>query len=166
VQSAVARWASGLRFELDTFEGGRVEVTADDGDDGIRPTSMLLAALGACSGMDVVSIALKKRQAIGGYEVLVSGTQHEAYPKTYVSIVVDHRFSGPDLDPVAIARCIFLSATRYCPVNAQLAMGEATIEHRWTMLGAAGEVLGSELVITTGPDGAGLQLPWETDAVS
>jgi putative redox protein len=165
VQSAVARWSSGLRFELDTLQGQRVEVTGDDGD-GMQPTSMLLAALGACTGMDVISIAGKKRQAVGTYSIVVTGRQHEAYPKTFASIVVDHRFTGSDLDPAAIARCIFLSATRYCPVNAQLAMGDTTIEHRWTMLGPGDEALGSGMVITTGPNGAGLQLPRETDAVS
>jgi putative redox protein len=71
--------------------------------------------------MDVLSILRKKRQVITDYRVRVAGVQQAQHPRVYTQIVVQHIVSGPAVDPVAVARSVELSATRYCPVNAMLA---------------------------------------------
>ena len=130
-KTAVVRWTSELGFAATSPESDdAVRLTGDDGAEGYRPSTLLLAALAACTAMDVVSIAAKKRQAVTSYEVVATGEQRETHPKTFATIVVEHRFTGTDLDAGALARCVELSATRYCLVNAHLSMGDVTIEHR------------------------------------
>jgi putative redox protein len=153
-KSVVARWSRGLDFDVDSTDGGAVRLAGDEGVPGYRPMALLLAALAACSGMDVVSILGKKRQPVERYEVRVSGVQGDGHPRTFTSILVEHRFGGT-VDDTAIVRAIELSATRYCPVTAHLSMGAAAVRHRFSAVDARG-VERSGDVLVTGPHGAGL----------
>ena len=52
---------------------------------GSAPVDALLAALGACAGMDVIGILRKKRQAVTAYEVALIGERAPA-PKMRPSV--------------------------------------------------------------------------------
>jgi len=151
-KSVQARWSSGLSFEAGGSFGGRVGLEGQDGIDGLRPSELVLVALAACAGMDVVSIVTKKRQVITSYEVQVHGEQSQGHPRTFTEIVMEHQVEGRSIDDVAIARAIELSATRYCVVTAQLSSGDVRIRHRYRIRDAAGER--SAEVLVTGPRGA------------
>jgi uncharacterized OsmC-like protein len=99
----------------------------------LSPVETLVAALAACSAMDVISIAGKKRQAIDRYEVHAVGTQRDEYPQVLTEITITHEVWGADLSEAAIRRAIELSATKYCPVNAMLSAGATTVHHRYRM---------------------------------
>jgi putative redox protein len=119
---------------------------------GGSPVETVLAALAACSAMDVVSILAKKRQAVETYEVEASGSQRDEYPQVYTEIELVHVLSGRGLSEAAIRRAIELSATKYCPVSAMLSAGATVIHHRYRV--ASGGVRPFEaagLVISTGP---------------
>jgi putative redox protein len=97
---------------------------ADSGGQGRGPSPVfaLIAAAGACSGMDVVSILAKKKQAVERYEIEVEerrGPQGE-YPRPILSLVLRHRLWGPTLDPEAVARAVELSDEKYCTVVSTL----------------------------------------------
>jgi putative redox protein len=156
-RSVVVRWSSGLGFEASSGMGGQVELVGDDAAVGMRPTEAMLAALASCTAMDVISICRKKRQPIERYEVEATGEQRAAHPRLFEEIEVEHRFEGSVIDDAAVARSIVLSATRYCPVSAQLATGDARIRHRYRIRDAAGDRRADVLVI--GPLGAGLADP-------
>jgi putative redox protein len=117
------------------------------------PTESLLAALAACTGMDVVSILRKKRQLATRYEIAVSGEKAERHPQVWERIRVEHRVDG-EVEPEALRRAIELSATRYCPVSAMLSRS-ATIEHGYR-LRRAGHDEETARVAVTGPEGATL----------
>jgi putative redox protein len=110
----VARAPSGHELIVDTDPG------AGGRERGIHPKEMLLVALAGCTGMDVIAILRKKRQAVTDYRVRVVATQSAEHPKVYTQMVVQHIVSGPALDPVAVARAVELSATKYCSVSAML----------------------------------------------
>ena len=78
----------------------------------------------------MASILAKKRQPVTGYEVLVTGTQVDEHPQVFVAIDVLHVVHGAEVEAEAVRRCIELSATRYCPVTAQLSSGDVVIRHR------------------------------------
>ncbi len=162
-KTIVARWQGGLRFDTDTARGATVTLAGDGDADRsslAQPTEMLLAALAACTAMDVVSIAEKKRQVIDRYEVRATGIQRHAHPRAFLEIDVDHEIWGEAIDPEAVRRSIELSATRYCPVNAQLSGGEARVRHSYVVRRGAEEIRAE--VVVTGPRGAGLDpLPEE-----
>ncbi len=157
-KSISVRWRSASTFDaVSDGDGGRVLLTGDEGEAGYRPTTLLLTALAACAGMDVMAICRKKRQAVERYEVVATGDQRLASPRTFATIAVEHRFEGGSVQPDAVRRAIQLSATQYCPVSAHLSQGDVTITHRFRISGAGGEV--SAEVVVTGPNGAGLAPP-------
>jgi putative redox protein len=126
--------------------------TADAGADraGPSPTESILAALAACTSMDVGSILRKKRQPPASYRIAVTGEKRDEHPQVYTSIVVEHQVAG-EVEPEALRRAVELSATTYCPVSAMLSRS-VRIEHRYRLSQGDGEEV-SALVAVTGPEG-------------
>lgn len=152
IKTVDLRHQGGMLFHAEPSSGHPMAFDDRYSNQGASPIETVLAALGACSAMDVISIALKKRQVIEQYEVHVRGSQRDEYPQVFTEIEVVHAFVGRDLSEAALRRSIELSATKYCPVNAMLSAGDTTIHHRYQIWSvgdnaydAAGEVL------TTGP---------------
>jgi len=143
----------GMRVDVVTGTGFRLIFdTADAAADraGASPTESLLAALAACTSMDVGSILRKKRQPAASYRIAVTGEMSDEHPQVYTHIVVEHQVTG-DVDPKALRRAVELSATTYCPVSAMLSRS-VPIEHRYRLSqGDRDEV--SALVAITGPEG-------------
>ena len=138
-------------MHLDVATGSGRQFAFDDlATGGLGPVETVLASLAGCSAMDVISIALKKRQGIERYTIHARGDQREAYPQIYTRIDLVHEVVGDDLDSTAIRRCIELSATRYCPVNAMLSAGDTAVHHRYRIV-RPGQPVEEGLVIVTGP---------------
>jgi putative redox protein len=118
----------------------------------LSPVETILVALGACTAMDVISIATKKRQVVEAYRIHVRGDQRSEYPQVFTEIEVVHEVTGPDISEAAVRRSIELSATRYCPVSAMLSAGATVIHHRYRIhaTGTAPYEAEGE-VIATGP---------------
>jgi putative redox protein len=141
----------GLRFVGGTASGHSVLFDDEEGDSAARPLEVLLAALGACSGMDVLSILRKKKQPVGYYHVRVEGDQREEHPRVYTEIRVVHEIEGPGVDVVALKRAIELSAARYCSISAMLSSGIVRISHWYVLRGATPEDDQVGEVMITGP---------------
>ncbi len=92
-------------------------------DTGPHPVQLLLIGLCGCTGMDVISILQKKRQAFSGLRVEAEAERAEEHPKVYTSIHLEFVVTGKEVDPKAVERSIELSQTKYCPASAML--GEA-----------------------------------------
>ena len=106
--------------------------------------------------MDVIAIAIKKRQDVERYEIHAVGEQRDEYPQVLTEVTVTHEVWGKDLSESAIQRCIELSATKYCPVNAMISAGATTVHHRYAVHSVASVAGGESVeaageVITTGP---------------
>lgn len=117
-------WDSGLAFAVDQ-DGHRFLLDAgveSGGEDrGPRPKALLLSALGACSGIDVVSILAKMRVELDGFELRLSAPQTEEHPRVFTGIHVQYVFKGKDLPLDKLERAVQLSQERYCGVSAMLA---------------------------------------------
>ena len=137
--------ASGYPLHFDT-------VAADDGGAGASPTETVLAALAACTAMDVASILRKKRQRVERYQIAVTAEKADEHPQVFTSIVVEHQIVG-DVSAEAVRRSVELSATVYCPVSAMLSRS-VPIEHRYRLQVGEGSPAGSALVVMTGPAGS------------
>lgn len=87
---------------------------------GLGPMELLLASLGACTGMDVVSILRKKRQHVDGYRIEIAGTRATDYPHVFTAITLRHVIRGTHVSDEAVRRAIELSESKYCPVYAML----------------------------------------------
>lgn len=133
MQTASVRWVTDQKFFATTPSGHAVPFDSDRQQNSAPgPMEMLLAALGACTATDVVSILAKKRQKLESLEVQVSGERAESSPKVWTKIEVVYRLRG-DLDEKAVKDAIDLSQSKYCSVSIMLAK-TAQIRHRYELL--------------------------------
>ena len=135
---AVLTRQEGVHFEVRTDFGGRFDVDGAPAiggkERGARPMETLLAALGACSSMDVVAILDKQRQVIGGMVVTVNGEREvDVVPSLFKTIHVDFAFTG-ELDAGKAARAVELSMGKYCSVT-RIVEKTATVTHSCTVNG-------------------------------
>ena len=155
--------STALATFVDPDEGMRVDAVSgsgfpvsfdtrapDEGGVGPSPTEAVLAALAACTSMDVASIMRKKRQRIERYQIAVTAEKADEHPQVFTSIVVEHQIVG-DVSADAVRRSVELSATSYCPVSAMLSRS-VPIEHRYRLQRTADAAATRELVVVTGPD--------------
>ena len=142
----------GMRFVATTGTTRTIVHGDDHAANELSPVETLVVNLGACSAMDVVSIATKKRQEISAYRVHVEGTQRDEYPQILTKVVVTHEVEGPAVEVAAIRRSIELSALKYCPVNAMLSAGATEIHHRYIVRNTGPEPFEADgEVAVTGP---------------
>jgi putative redox protein len=152
LKSVEIRHDVGMLFHADPSSGHALSFDDRESDRGGSPVETILSALGACTAMDVVSIAAKKRQVIDEYRISVRGSQRDEYPQVFTEIVVTHEVVGQDLSEAAIRRCIELSATKYCPVNAMLSAGATVVHHRYRIVSSGASPFEADgEVIATGP---------------
>lgn len=119
---ATVTWTSGMAFEAD-LEGHRVSVDVPGADGraaGPRPKALVLAGLGGCTGVDVVSILDKMRVPFEGLAVDVRAEESASHPKVFTQIHVRYRFKGRDLPLDKLQRAVQLSQEKYCGVSAML----------------------------------------------
>jgi putative redox protein len=122
--NASAIWKQGLSFTGTAGSGFSVplgtNVEYGGADDGFRPLELMLVSLAGCTGMDVISILLKKRQEVTSFQVNVQGERAREHPHVFKSITVEYDFCGHHLDPAAVERAVELSETKYCAARAML----------------------------------------------
>ena len=152
VKTAEIRHEGGMRFIATTGSGHTITFDDRTDDTAPGPTETIAAALGACTAMDVASIALKKRQDVASYAIHVRAEQRDEYPRVFTTIEIVHDIEGPAVTEAAIRRCIELSATKYCPISSMLAAGATTIHHRYRIRNTGPQPFEVEgEVIATGP---------------
>ncbi len=92
---------------------------------GMRPMEMVIAGLGGCTGMDVMSILRKSRQDVTDCVIELQAERAETVPKVFTKIHIHYIVSGKNLRPGAVERAVKLSAEKYCSVSKMLG---ATVE--------------------------------------
>ncbi len=110
-----------MAFEVDV-NGHKLTIDAvpevGGEDRGPRPKPFMLAALGGCTAMDVISILQKMRVEVEDFKVHVTGDLTEEHPKQFYKMHVVYEFTGKDLPMDKLQRAVELSEERYCGVSA------------------------------------------------
>jgi putative redox protein len=114
-------WKENMSFETEVNEhrfliDAKEEVGGQDL--GPRPKTLMLSALGGCTGMDVVSILKKMRVEIKGLNIKVEGDLAEDHPRKFTRMHVTYEFEGDDLPLEKLKKAVALSEETYCGVNA------------------------------------------------
>jgi putative redox protein len=113
-------WVQNEQFiGTDSTNHSIVLSTTKDGT-GSKPSDLLLIALGACSGVDVVGILVKKRQNLRGLQIKVSGQQDTDPPWTFRKLHIEYTVCGKGISEKAVQQAIELSEDKYCSVAATL----------------------------------------------
>lgn len=130
------KWIDGVRFVANDDKGHSVvmDVSKEHGGEGsaFSPMQLLLAALGGCTGIDVVDIMRKQRQNLTSLEIRVSGERVAEHPRVYSKVHVEYRLKGEGLGEKAVQRAIQLSEDTYCSVGATIKK-TAQVSHSYTL---------------------------------
>lgn len=132
--SAKIQWQpGGMTFiGTDSTNHSVVLSTTDEGV-GMKPSDLLLVAVGSCTAVDVVSILEKKRTPLSSLEISVSAEQQEEPPWTYRKVHIHYKLRGLKLTEKAVEQAIQLSEEKYCSVSATI-RGKAEITTSFEIL--------------------------------
>ena len=150
IRSASLVHEGGMRFVATTGSTRTIVYGDAFAENELSPVETIVVSLAACSAMDVIAIAAKKRQVIDRYAVHVEAEQRDEYPQVITRVRVVHEVEGPGVDEAAIRRAIELSATKYCPVNAMISAGATEVHHAYRIIrtGEDGFDVKGEVVVT------------------
>lgn len=134
--AAAAQWTDGERFLATGASGHAVVMDADRGRNSAPgPMEMVLMALCACTGTDIVEILRKKRQPLAGLTVRARAERAAQPPMVYTRIELEYEVAGV-VERKAAEDAIRLSREKYCSVAAMLG-STAAIETVLRLDGAA-----------------------------
>ena len=94
----------------------------------MRPMQMVLAALGSCSSIDVISLLNKQRQPLKDIKVELTAQRVDAVPAVFTDIQVHYLLYGP-LDEKKVERACRLSMEKLCSVSKML---EKSVNITWS----------------------------------
>ena len=112
------RWVTGKQFVGTDSTHHSVVLSPADVGVGMKPSELLLVALGSCTAVDVVEILAKKRTTLISLEIQVTGEQEIDPPWTFRKFHIQYLLKGKGLTEKAVAQAIQLSEEKYCSVAA------------------------------------------------
>lgn len=87
---------------------------------GMKPSELLLVAVGSCTAVDVVGILEKKRTPLTSLEIEVSGEQDADPPWTFRKVHIHYKLKGNGLLETSVKQAISLSEEKYCSVSSTI----------------------------------------------
>ncbi len=87
---------------------------------GMKPSELLLVAVGSCTAVDVVGILEKKRTPLTSLEIEVSGEQDADPPWTFRKVHIHYKLKGNGLGENSVKQAISLSEEKYCSVSSTI----------------------------------------------
>ena len=135
MQKIVAVWQGQARdngqpittFEIEAGTGHKAMVDEPPafGDDlGMRPTELLLGALGACTGINAVLLLRKYKQPYRSLKVEVEGDQQPDWPHAFTNIRITFAIDWEGkFDAKLVDDALDQACNKYCPVDATLTLG-------------------------------------------
>jgi putative redox protein len=84
---------------------------------GFRPMQLILAGLGSCSAIDIISILKKQKQPLEDIRILIDGEREkDKIPSLFEDIHIHFILKGK-LDEKKVKRAVDLSMNSYCSVT-------------------------------------------------
>jgi putative redox protein len=113
----VKRHSEPFHFHATNEEGQTLTMDgAQENAKGLRPMQLLLAALGGCSGIDVVSILEKQHYIPTDITITLNGTREkDVIPSLFKEIFITFSIEG-DIPLDKVLRAVQLSLEKYCSV--------------------------------------------------
>jgi len=132
---ASVRWTgTKVGFDIESGSGHKASIDESTGfgeDAAMRPTEMLLGALGGCTGINVVLLLKKFKQPFKSLTVEVEGEQQKEWPRRFTRIDITFVLGWDGkYDKQAVDQAIDLACNRYCPIHATLSGAGTEIQHR------------------------------------
>lgn len=117
---ASVQWKEGMLFEGRSQSGHTITFDASaEHVSGPSPMEAVLAALCACTSVDVVSILQKKREPLAELTVFANAEQAAEAPRVFTRIHLTYRISG-NVGHKSAEDAVALSKNKYCSVSKML----------------------------------------------
>ena len=113
-------WKGSMTFQGKNKKNSTVTLGAAASPEGISPMELLLIGLAGCSGMDIVSILVKKEANLDAFQVYTRGSRAKEHPRVYEEIEITYLLWGKNLASQDIEQAIRLSEEKYCSASAML----------------------------------------------
>ena len=113
-----------FQMEAENEEGGKLRIDGTNNTKGLSPMQLLIAGIGGCSAIDVISILEKQKQKLTDLTVEVDADKQklkEGYSE-FKTIHLHFKLSG-ELEVKKVERALELSITKYCSVSKALEKG-------------------------------------------
>lgn len=113
-------WIRGMQFESENRgKKTHFDISREQGGDDSAPTpkEVLLNAMCACSGIDIVSFAKKMRLELSSVRLEASAQKSNTIPSYFASVHVKYFLESEDPDREKIIRLVALSMSKYCGVS-------------------------------------------------
>ena len=123
------KWAGEGRFDAGRAGGPTIRLDSSAAT-GPSPVDGLLAALGACTAVDVVDILAKRRTPASALSIDVQAERFDGTPKRILNAVLNYSIDGAGIERVHAERAIDLAVTKYCSVKDSL---RPDIDVTWTL---------------------------------
>ncbi len=100
---------------------GKNEIEIDGKrENGFGAKALVLSAIAACSGIDIVDILEKMRVNFQDFEIETEAEQTEDHPRVFKDIYVTYKIRTGEENREKVKKAIELSLDKYCGVSAML----------------------------------------------
>lgn len=100
---------------------GKNEIKIDGKrENGFGAKALVLSAIAACSGIDIVDILAKMRVEFSDLEIETEAEQTEDHPRVFKDIYVVYKLRTDRSNEEKVKKAIDLSLDKYCGVSAML----------------------------------------------
>jgi len=120
IKIELARLDNDFNMEAVNDSGNKILLDGSPADGGhgrgMRPMQTLLAAMGGCSAIDVISILRKQRVELKDIKITVTGEREkDAVPSLYTEVHAHFKLFG-NIDKDKAQKAVSLSVEKYCSV--------------------------------------------------
>lgn len=114
------RLNDGFWMEAVNEGGNKIQMDASPevggSNQGMRPMQLLIAAMGGCSSIDVISILKKQKQDLKDIKITVTAEREkDAVPSLFTEVHAHFKLYG-QLDEDKVKKAVSLSVDKYCSV--------------------------------------------------
>ncbi len=113
------RWEGHHVFDAGRPGGPAVRLDSS-GRSGPSPVDALLAALAACTAVDVVDILAKRRTPLESLSIDVEGERFQGTPGRLTHVALVYSMAGAGIERAHAERAVELAVTKYCSVRDSL----------------------------------------------
>jgi len=100
---------------------GKNEINIDGKrEHGFGAKALVLSAIAACSGIDIVDILGKMRVDFSDFQIETEAEQTEEHPRVFKDIYVTYKLRTAKTNERKVRKAIELSLDKYCGVSAML----------------------------------------------
>lgn len=120
IKKVSAVYNGGMNFSAE-IDGHIIQIDTTEENGGAnlgpRPKALMLAALGGCTGFDIVNILKKMRVEFSDFSVASEANSTDTEPSVYDEVKIIYTIRVEEEDQGKVEKAVHLSKDKYCGVS-------------------------------------------------